>query len=65
MKTATARRPNGFGAIAPEKKAVPLSQDAQLQALLKAGWEIAHEGPTEIRLTKPGGRKLTHKRKRA
>jgi ribulose bisphosphate carboxylase small subunit len=62
--TTTTRRPSGVGSAPAEKKAVPLDQDSQLQALLSAGWEIAHEGANEIRLTKPGGRKLAHKRKR-
>ena len=56
MNTATARRPKSLGSCPTEKKAVSLNQDAQLQKLLKDGWEIAQEGAIEIRLTKPGGK---------
>ena len=63
MNTATARRPKSLGSCPTEKKAVSLNQDAQLQKLLKDGWEIAQEGAIEIRLTKPGGKTLTHRRR--
>lgn len=63
MNTATARRPNSLGSFPTEKKAVSLNQDAQLQKLLKDGWEIAQEGAIEIRLTKPGGKTLAHRRR--
>lgn len=67
MNTAVARRPATQDM--PSWRAVPIKDDAQLQTLLKAGWEIEQEGPREIRLKKHNGgetpREMTHKRKRA
>ena len=65
MSVATARGPSVFGSAPTERHPVPSAADAQLQALLKAGWTIAHEGMNEVRLTNAKGKKITHKRTRA
>jgi hypothetical protein len=64
MSVATARRPvNGQQEL--EWSPVPIAQDAQLQSLLRAGWEISREEKRKVHLTKEGGKKMVHHRRRA
>ena len=63
MSTVTMRRQTSLQQQS-EWRPVPIKEDMQLQALLKAGWVIQNEGLKQISLMKDD-RTMVHHRRRA